>query len=195
MRRIANYFLRGLLITIPALVTFYLCWLAIRWFDDLFGITTPGLGLAIALVSITVIGALGSNLVTRSMIASFDQLLAKLPFVRLLYTSVKDLLSAFVGEKKRFNRPVRARIGQGDAEVSLLGFVTAESLGNLGPADQVAVYVPFSYSVAGHILLLPRDRVTPLQADAADAMAFIVSGGVSRSARPPRSTDQSSSTS
>jgi uncharacterized membrane protein len=129
------------------------------------------------------------------MIGSFDQLLAKLPFVRLLYTSVKDLLSAFVGEKKRFNRPVSARIGQGDAEVSLLGFVTAESLGNLGPADQVAVYVPFSYSVAGHILLLPRDRVTPLQADAADTMAFIVSGGVSRSARPPRSTDQSSSTS
>lgn len=195
MRRIANYFLRGLLITLPALVTFYLCWLAIRWFDDLFGITTPGVGLAIALVSITVIGALGSNLVTRSMIGTFDQLLAKLPFVRLLYTSVKDLLSAFVGEKKRFNRPVRARIGPGDADVSLLGFVTAESLGKLGPADHVAVYVPFSYSVAGHVLLLPANRVTPLETDAADAMAFIISGGVSRTAVPTRSADRSNSVS
>ncbi|MBM4185884.1 MAG: DUF502 domain-containing protein [Gemmatimonadetes bacterium] len=110
MRRIANYFLRGMLITVPALVTFYLCWYAIRWFDDLFGITIPGVGLIIALVAITLIGWLGSNLVTRSLIGSFDELLAKLPFVRLLYTSVKDLLGAFVGEQRRFNRPVRARI-------------------------------------------------------------------------------------
>lgn len=190
MRRIATYFFRGLLITIPVAVTLYISWLAIRWFDSLFGITTPGLGLLIALVSITLIGALGSNLVTRSLIGSFDRLLAKLPFVRLLYTSVKDLLNAFVGEKKRFNRPVRARFGTGDAEVSLLGFVTAETLGHFGPADQVAVYIPFSYSVAGHILLLPGSRVTPLQGDAADAMAFIVSGGLSRSAVPPRSVER-----
>lgn len=187
MRRIANYFLRGMLITVPALVTFYLCWYAIRWFDDLFGITIPGVGLIIALVAITLIGWLGSNLVTRSLIGSFDELLAKLPFVRLLYTSVKDLLGAFVGEQRRFNRPVRARIGQGDAEVYLLGFVTAETLGNLGRPGEVAVYVPFSYSVAGHILILPSERVEVLAADAADTMAFIVSGGVGRSARPARS--------
>lgn len=186
MRRIANYFLRGLLITIPVVVTFYLCWYAIRWFDTLFGISTPGVGLALALAAITIIGWLGSNLVTRSLIGTFDALLAKLPFVRLLYTSVKDLLGAFVGEQRRFNRPVRARIGQGDTEVYLLGFVTAETLGDLGRPGEVAVYVPFSYSVAGHIIILPSDRVQVLGTDAADAMAFIVSGGVARSARPPR---------
>lgn len=185
MRRFANYFFRGLLITTPAAVTLYLCWLTIRWFDQLFGITTPGLGIAIALVGITLIGALTSNLLTRTLLSTADRLLAKLPFVRLLYTSVKDLLNAFVGEKRRFNRPVRARIGQGDAEVYLLGFVTAEALDHLGLGDQVAVYVPFSYSVAGHILILPPDRVSPIKVDAADAMAFIVSGGVTRQAVPP----------
>ncbi|MBM4185885.1 MAG: DUF502 domain-containing protein [Gemmatimonadetes bacterium] len=69
----------------------------------------------------------------------------------------------------------------------LLGFVTAETLGNLGRPGEVAVYVPFSYSVAGHILILPSERVEVLAADAADTMAFIVSGGVGRSARPARS--------
>ena len=181
MRRLANYFLRGLLITAPAALTFYLCWLGIRWVDSLVGISVPGLGVAAAVAAITLIGALASNLITKTLLATIDHLLAKLPFVRLLYSSIKDLLSAFMGEQRRFNRPVRARIGEGTAEVYLLGFVTSESLGHLGLADQVAVYVPFSYSVAGHILILPPSRVTPLAADASDAMAFIVSGGVTRS--------------
>lgn len=185
MRRLANYFLRGLLIVTPAVITGYLCWLTIRWFDQLFSIGTPGLGIAIAVGGITLIGALASNFVTRAMLAATDRLLARLPFVRLLYTSIKDLLNAFVGEKRRFNRPVRARIGQGDAEVYLLGFVTSEALGHLGLADQVAVYVPFSYSIAGHLLILPRERVSPIHADAADAMAFIVSGGVTQAAPKP----------
>ena len=184
MRRFANYFLRGLLITAPAALTFYLCWVAIRWVDSLLGIAIPGLGLVLALTGVTLVGALASNLVTRTLLATADQLLAKLPFVRLLYTSIKDLLNAFVGEKRRFNRPVRARIGEGNAEVYVLGFLTSESLGHLGLAQQVAVYVPFSYSMAGHILILPADRVLPLAVDSADAMAFIVSGGVTRTAKP-----------
>ena len=186
MRRLANYFLRGLLITAPAALTFYLCWVAIRWVDSLLGIKIPGLGLVLALVGVTLIGALASNLVTRTLLATADQAFARLPFVRLLYSSIKDLLNAFVGEKRRFNRPVRARIGEGDAEVYVLGFATSESLRHLGLDGQVSVYVPFSYSVAGHILILPALRVTPLAVDAADAMAFIISGGVTRSAGPPR---------
>lgn len=186
MRRLANYFLRGLLITAPAAVTVWLCWTAVRWVDSIVGIPIPGLGLVVAIGAVTLIGALASNLVTRTLLAAADELLAKLPFVRLLYTSIKDLLNAFVGEKRRFNRPVRARVGEGEAEVYVLGFMTTDALGHLGLEGQVAVYVPFSYSMAGHILILPAARVQPLPVDAADAMAFIVSGGVTRSAQPPK---------
>ncbi|MGE0439688.1 MAG: DUF502 domain-containing protein [Gemmatimonadales bacterium] len=182
MGRLANHFLRGLLITAPAALTVYFCWIAIRWIDGLLGTRIPGLGLVAVLVGITLIGAFASNFLTRSVIVGADKMLARLPFVRLLYTSLKDLLNAFVGEQRRFNRPVRARIGEGSAEVYLLGFVTSDSLDHLGLEGQVAVYVPFSYSVAGHIVIMPAERVEPLAADAADAMAFIVSGGVTRTA-------------
>jgi len=182
MRRLANYFLRGLLISAPAALTIYVCWLAIRWFDDLVGTRIPGLGVVIAVGVITLIGALGSNLMTRGAVAVIDRSIEKLPFVRLVYSSTKDLLNAFVGEQRRFNRPVSARIGEGSSEVYLLGFVTADTLESLGLAGKVAVYVPFSYSVAGHVLVMSADRVTPLETDAADAMAFIVSGGVTRTA-------------
>ena len=111
MRRLANYFLRGLLITAPAVLTVYFCWVAIRWIDGLVGTRIPGLGIAAAIAIVTLIGALASNLVTRTLVNTIDQALAKLPFVRLVYTSIKDLLGAFVGEQRRFNRPVRARIG------------------------------------------------------------------------------------
>lgn len=182
MRRLANYFLRGLLITVPAALTMYVCWIAIRWFDGLLGAPIPGLGVVAALALITLVGALASNLVTRGAVSLVDRTLERLPFVRLLYSSTKDLLNAFVGERRRFNRPVRARIGDGDAAIHLLGFVTADALDQLGLTGHVAVYLPFSYSVAGHVLLVPADRVTPVSIDAADAMAFLVSGGVTRTA-------------
>ena len=186
MRKLANYFLQGLLIAAPIAVTGYLCWVAIRWVDSLLGTRIPGLGILILLVSLTLIGAFASNYVTRTFLSLMDQLLERLPFARLLYTSIKDLLSAFVGEQRRFTKPVRAQIGSGDVTVFVLGFMTSDSLDHLGLAGYVAVYVPYSYSVAGHLIVVPADRVTPLAADATDAMAFIVSGGITRSAGPSR---------
>jgi uncharacterized membrane protein len=182
MRQLATYFLRGLLVSAPAALTLYVCWLAIRWFDDLLGTSIPGLGVLTVVVVLTLIGALASNLLTRGAVAIVDQALERLPFVRLLYSSTKDLLNAFVGEQRRFNRPVRARVGEGESAIHILGFVTADALEHLGLTGHVAVYLPFSYSVAGHVLILPGERVTPLDADAADTMAFILSGGVTRTA-------------
>lgn len=186
MRRLATWFFRGLLISVPAALTVYVCWIAIRWFDRLLGTSIPGLGVLTALALITLIGALASNLFTRGAVAFVDRSLERLPFARLLYTSTKDLLNAFVGEQRRFNRPVKARIGDGPSAIYVLGFVTAETLSHLELAEHVAVYLPFSYSVAGHVLLLPADRVTPVAVDAADAMAFLVSGGVTRTAAAGR---------
>jgi uncharacterized membrane protein len=186
MRQLATYFLRGLLITAPAAVTFYLCWLAIRTIDQVLGAGIPGLGVVAVVVVVTVIGAFASNYVARTLLVLIDQIFERLPFVRLLYTSLKDLLNAFVGEQRRFNRPVRARIGEGEAAIHVLGFVTADSLEHLGLPGHVAVYLPYSYSVAGHVIVVPAERVSPLATDSADAMAFIVSGGVTRTAAPAR---------
>ena len=182
MRRIAFYFFRGLLVTAPAVLTVYLCWVAIRWVDTVVGTSIPGLGVVIAVLGITGIGFLASNFFTSSIVAGTDRLLAKLPFVRILYTSIKDLLGAMIGEQRRFNRPVKARFGEGPGAFFLLGFVTSDSLPMLGEDGFVSVYVPFSYSFAGHIVLVPADRVVPISADATDALAFILSGGVTRSA-------------
>lgn len=178
-RRAAAWFVRGLLITAPAALTFYICWLLIRWLDGLLGIPIPGVGLVVALVAITAVGALASTVLTRAVLRMLDELLERVPFVRLLYTSSKDLLNAFVGEQRRFTKAVRVALSD-DNTLGVLGFVTADDLTELGLAGQVAVYLPQSYNFAGNLIVVPAARVTPLAADSAEVMAFIVSGGVSR---------------
>jgi uncharacterized membrane protein len=106
-----------------------------------------------------------------------DAVFTRAPIVRLVYASLKDLLEAFVGDKKRFDKPVAVAISD---EVTSLGFVTQDDLAFLAMPGKVAVYLPFSYSMAGVLLVVSSSRVTPIAAESANVMALIVSGGVSR---------------
>lgn len=184
MRRLATYFLRGLVVTAPVALTLYICWAVFVRLDSWLPLPVPGVGFVLTLAIITLVGFLASNLMTRGLVAMVEALLQRLPFVRLLYSSTKDLLNAFVGEKRRFDRPVVVALFPGGS-AKALGFVTADALEHLGLTGQVAVYLPQSYNFAGNVLLFPADQVQPLQAESADVMAFIVSGGVSTGAPTP----------
>ena len=177
MRRLLNYFLRGLVLVAPLAITLYVCWIVFVRIDGWLGLPIPGLGFVLLIALITLVGFLGSNLITRGMVAIVDQTLGRLPFVRLLYTSTKDLLNAFVGEKRRFDKPVLVRVSVG-SEARLVGFVTQDSLDRLGMPGYSAVYFPQSYNFAGNLVVFPSSQLEPLDAASADVMAFIVSGGV-----------------
>ena len=177
MRRLLNYFLRGLVLVAPLAITLYVCWVVFVRIDGWLGLPVPGLGFVLTIVLITLIGFLGSNLITRGMLAIIDQVVGRLPFVRLLYTSTKDLLNAFVGEKRRFDKPVLVRLSM-QSEARMVGFVTQESLDRLGLPGYSSVYFPQSYNFAGNLVVFPSSQVEPLDAPSADVMAFIVSGGV-----------------
>ncbi len=106
-----------------------------------------------------------------------DRLMSRLPLVKMIYTAVKDLIHAFVGEKKGFTRPVSVSLGGG---VKAVGFITSDSLERLGMAGMVAVYLPQSYNFAGNLLMVPKEQVAPVDGDSGDIMAFIVSGGIAK---------------
>lgn len=182
---IGSYFVRGLAITLPVVLTVWVAWGAVRWVDSWLGLPIPGVGLVIVVVAITIIGALATNVVARATVATLDHVFERLPLVRLFYSAAKDLMGAFVGEKRRFHRAVRV---QPDPALDLwfLGFVTADDVTRLGLEGYVAVYLPQSYNIAGNLVLVPASRVVAVDVDAADLMAFIVSGGVAGGAPPPR---------
>jgi uncharacterized membrane protein len=177
MKRLVGYFLNGLIFTAPAALTLYVLWKLFTTVDSWLGIPIAGVGFLATLALVTLIGFLASNFLARRMLDWVDQLLEKLPGVRLLYSGIKDVTGAFVGEKKRFQQPVVVTIDP-VAGSKAIGFLTQDSLSELGMADHVTVYLPFSYSFAGQLLLFPRDRVVPLTAPSSKVMAFIVSGGV-----------------
>lgn len=177
MKRLATFFLRGLVLTVPIAVTAAVVWITLRTIDGWLGLPIPGAGLLITLAGITLIGVLGTNFLWTEFMEWLDRALDRLPFVRILYNATKDLLNAFVGEKRRFDAPVLVALSA-DGAVRTFGFITQRSLEKLGLSDDVAVYFPQSYNFAGQLVVVPASRVTRLEALSSDVLAFIVSGGV-----------------
>src|SRR5438067_13672810 len=102
------------------------------------------------------------------------------------------MLNAFVGEKRRFDKPVLVSLSA-DRTLRVLAFMTSDSLTSLGVRDSVSVYMPQSYGFAGHILVVPQDRVERINADATEVMAFILSGGVTEVEKRPSGATAASS--
>ncbi|MDB5050043.1 MAG: conserved hypothetical rane protein [Fibrobacteres bacterium] len=193
MQRLFTNFLKGILILAPMLVTGWVIYTIFTKIDGLLGISITGLGFVITIVFIILVGALASNVFFTRLFNYFEKVLTRLPVVKLLYFSIKDLIGAFVGEKKMFNRPVMVDmahlplavdnpVSPPGKDIKLLGFITSDTLEFLPEAgDRVAVYMPQSYNMGGYMMLVPKERITPLaSAESAKLLAFIVSGGVAR---------------
>ncbi len=180
MRKLVKYFLKGLVIFVPMALTVFIFVWAFTSFDSIFSdwLPVPGLGILLTVVFIFLIGFLASNFLGRKIFALVERIFTGLPLVKLLYSAVKDMIEAFAGDKKSFDRPVIATLAPGGS-AKVVGFITQDSLENLGLEDHVAVYTPQSYNFAGNVLLFPKEAITPLDIDSSQAMAFVVSGGVS----------------
>jgi uncharacterized membrane protein len=185
LTRLLNYFFRGLVVLAPAVVTVYVFWLVITTLDRWIGLRVPGAGLAISIVLITLFGFLASTVLARWFVQMMDRTFNRVPLIRLVYSSTKDLLDAFVGEKRRFDQPVVVTTSADGIEKAF-GFVTQQTMERFGLADHVTVYLPFSYTFTGVIRIYPAANVKPLATDSAELMAFVVSGGVTASSPPKR---------
>lgn len=190
MKKILNYFLQGLLFVVPITITIWVMVKSILWIDSLLpfqvpikipGVTSleiPGLGLLTIFTGIALVGFISARYIRNPLFSYLERVIERAPLVKLIYSSVKDLVEAFVGEKKRFNKPVLVRLEK-TSQISRIGFITKEDLSEIGvEREMVAVYLPFSYSIAGELLILPRENIRPLNTSGTDAMKFIISGGV-----------------
>ncbi len=183
MRILANYFFRGLLFVFPLFATLYILILLINGVNRIFTrllfnwlpIEIPGLGLVTALLLVTLLGFLVTRVVTRPIFNYFEQLLTRAPLINIIYTSLKDLTEAFIGERRKFNKPVLVTLADG---VDRIGFVTDGRLEGLGIENRITVYCPHSYNFSGNLFLVDPSRVRPLDINPAEAMKFAVSAGI-----------------
>jgi uncharacterized membrane protein len=182
-RLLVNYFLRGLLFVAPVFFTLYALYASLRWADDLIHDLFPqlfrGAGLLILIISITLVGLLTKLFFFDWVMNALEHLFNTSPVTKVIYSSLKDLFSAFVGDKKKmFSQPVMVMLFK-EAGIQKLGFITKQDLEIIGVKGMAAVYFPHSYNFSGNLYLVPKENITVLHDfPAADAMKFIVSGGV-----------------
>jgi uncharacterized membrane protein len=179
MRSLIRYFLNGLLIVAPFTLTVWIVVAIIDWLDSMFDLGIPGLGIMLMVILITVVGFIGSFFFVKPFLAITERLFHKVPLISIIYSSLRDLLDAFVGDNQKFNKPVIVKMSE-DSDNCKLGFVTQDALQTVNIEDKVAVYFPHSYNFSGELFIIPKKNVTYLNAPSSEVMKFIVSGGVSR---------------
>ncbi len=182
MRKLLTYFLQGILLTVPLSVTVYVLYLLVLQLNQLDNAITvydiPYLGVFILLLSITIIGWIGTKIINRSFLYLIDNLLNKIPLIKVIYSSVKDLLSAFVGKDKKFNYPVLVKVNK-VSNLEKLGFITQQDLSFInGEDNKIMVYFPHSYAFSGELFVVPSEDVKPIDKPSAEIMKFIISGGI-----------------
>lgn len=185
-RKTAGYFLQGLLFITPIGVTVFVILWFVNLMDDFFeplfhGLLPyhiPGFGLLFAFFWLSLLGYLIAHLVSRSAVTWFDGLMKRAPFVKVIYSAVKDLIDVFFGKEDKMGKPVKVRV-QRDPEQYKFGFVTRDDLRDFKLGDDfISVYFPYSYGVMGNQVAVRKEDVEYLDLPSSEVMRFIVSGGV-----------------
>jgi uncharacterized membrane protein len=187
MKKLIRYFLQGLLYLAPTAITLFLVYIIFTRLDSgirglidkIFHIDIPGIGVLILVVLITLLGMAGQSFVFKPLRKMVDNIMARAPLVKLIYSSIKDLMSAFVGSEKKFDKPVLVKVNM-ISNLEKMGFLTQSDLSELNIKDKVAVYFPHSYNFSGEMFIVPVEHITPLNIPPAEVMKFIVSGGVTK---------------
>lgn len=185
-----NYFIKGLLIVVPLGAAFFLIFWIVSRIDTSLNLSSeilvdshgkplyiPGLGILNVIVIILIAGILVTNVITDPIKKWFARWLNRLPLFKFLYSSIKDLTEAFVGEEKKFNEPVLVEVNE--FGLKKIGFLVQKDMKAIDLPGEVAVYFPMSYSFAGQVVIVSADKVKPIDRNAADVMKFVISGGVS----------------
>lgn len=186
MKNMISHFVQGLLVLTPLAITVYILYKIFDFVHTTFHfmgviihpLVDPFVIVFVIMLLIYLIGRLSASLIFTPVYHKFEKDIEKVPLIRIVYSSVKDLMSAFVGSKRKFNKPVMVTMDKVN-NIKQMGFVTQEDLTGMNiEKDYVAVYMPFSYGLSGRLLVLHKDNIVPIDASAAEVMKFIVSGGV-----------------
>ena len=192
LKTIFGFFLQGLLYIVPVVVTVYVVIKVVRYVADLIH-SIPyvsnyvgqhdiiACGVVILIVLVCLAGWLMPIVLSTPIAGLMHRVLNSTPLVGIIYSSVRDLMSAFVGKKKKFGQPVIVSMDNMDI-VHRIGFVTQEDMKSITGdvcGEMVSVYLPSSYGLLGDLIIVPRDKVRIIEGNSAEIMKFVVSGGVS----------------
>ncbi|GIJ93609.1 DUF502 domain-containing protein [Capnocytophaga stomatis] len=177
-----RYFLQGILIVGPLSTTVWIIWSIFSSIDNLVPDVSkkyPGVVFVVLFLGTTLIGFIGSKFfLGRLLVSSLDYLLERIPGIKFIYSSIKDVLTSFVGDNRKFNNPVWVKV-QESPEMWRIGFLTQENMDFTNMEGMVSVYLPHSYAVSGWVIVTKAENIKPTEGlSAHKAMEFALSGGM-----------------
>jgi uncharacterized membrane protein len=202
--KLVNYFFQGLIILAPIVITAWAVLSLFNYIDDILPNLLhvlfpdlvklnpqgepekiPGLGFLVVVLIVLSVGYISSLFFVSKLVDLFDRVLEKTPGIKIIYTTIKDFLEAFAGNKRKFNKPVLVNVDAPD--VWRMGFITQTDLSQFDMKEHVCVYVPHSYAFSGITYFVKKDRIRDIKdVNSTDAMKFVVSGGVTDVAEEKR---------
>lgn len=179
MKTLFKYFLQGLLYTGPIAATIYLFYELFWYMDSFLPLDIPGLGILVLFGVITAIGIVGNFLLRFPIFNLIEDKMERLPLFSLIYSSIKDVIKSFTGQKKGFKHPVLVKLYE-NSEIRRLGFITDEAQAILDDEELglVTVYIPHSFAISGQLFLVPRRYISEVNAHSAEVMKYILAGGI-----------------
>ncbi|ATA89346.1 MULTISPECIES: DUF502 domain-containing protein [Capnocytophaga] len=177
-----RYFLQGILIVGPLSTTVWIIWSIFSSIDNLVPDVSkkyPGVVFVVLFLGTTLIGFIGSKFfLGRLLVSGLDYLLERIPGIKFIYSSIKDVLTSFVGDNRKFNNPVWVKV-QESPEMWRIGFLTQENMDFTNMEGMVSVYLPHSYAVSGWVIVTKAENIKPTEGlSAHKAMEFALSGGM-----------------
>jgi uncharacterized membrane protein len=199
MKRLAGLFLRGLTFILPFALTVYALWWLLsraeRMFHWLWLQALPaeyyltGFGLVLGVIAVAAVGALMNAFVGRWIVSAVEELLDRIPLVKTIYGSVRDLMSFFAGKKKGMGRVVTVDVAP---DIRMLGFVTQEDAASLTgqprDGDRIAVFLPMSYQIGGFMVFVPREKLAHVDMKVEDALRLAITAGITEEGGAGRTT-------
>jgi uncharacterized membrane protein len=195
VERLRAYFFAGILVTGPLALTLYLTWLFIHFIDssvsqllpDQYNPTTylpfniPGLGLVIAVVLLTLIGALTAGYVGRLFLRISERILARMPIIRGIYGAMKQIFETVLAKQSNTFREA-VLIEWPRRGMWTIAFITGRAEGELrdvAGADTVSVYVPTTPNpTSGYLMFVPRSELVVLSMTVEEAIKMVISTGI-----------------
>jgi uncharacterized membrane protein len=193
MKRLGRIMIRGFGAILPAALTIYILFWSATNAEQLLGAGikvvlpdgwyVPGMGLLAGLFAVFLLGLALNAFLVRRLFQFGENILNRIPLVKTLYGSVKDFIGFFSHQREReFNQAVTVELQFGEVPIRFLGFVTRTQFRDLpegiGYDGEVAVYLPLSYQIGGHTIMVPRSAVKPVNISMQRAMGFAVTGGM-----------------
>ena len=182
MTRHFGILVQGLVVMVPAIFTGWVLWATVAWLDGNMGAllkhipylhTFPGLGIMVAIVTIYLIGLLTRLWLFRKGFGFAEQLIRRVPLIKTLYGSVRDMLQFFGGDTdKAKGEAVQVDLGEMGHMIGVSTGAEAEE------GSKIAIYLPLSYQIGGFLVYMPRSKVTPMGMSVEDALKLVLTGGM-----------------